>query len=270
MMKWNGEQRILRAPDVGVGGTGEGAPAAPLAGNDTAAGPAGAPEPDVAPTVVPAPPPPPEPPAAAGGDGSINMTSEQLKDRMARDRQVYLKSLGFESEEDLTAMQTAQAERTEAEETARREQMSREEKLQEDVAKQTQRADDAEAQAEALRWGQHVSGICASLGVRNVKYAQFAVEEAIEAAGEDGPEFDVEAWLQERLDPEAQEHSGMRAAFGMVSPVGTVAAPVTTTAAADGSEPTPPPAGGGDPKDVDAMAMTPAQWQAHQEALGMR
>ena len=261
----------LMYPDVGTGGTGADAPAAPMAGNDTAAGPAGVPEPEVAPTTA-APAPPatvPEPPPPSG-DASINMTSEQLRERMDRDRATYLKSLGFESEEELTAMQTAQAERVEAEEKARREQMSREEKLQEDVAKQTQRADDAEAQAEALRWDQHVSEICASLGVKNVKYARFVVESAIEAAGEDGPEFDVTAWLQERIDPEAEEHTSMRAALGMISPVGTVSAPVTTTAAAEGTDPTPPPAGGGDPKDVDAMAMTSAQWNAHLESKGMR
>ena len=258
----------LMYPDVGTGGTGADAPAAPLAGNDTQAGPAAAPEPAVAGTPPAAAPEAPEP-AAPAADPSIHMTSEQLSDRLERDRSAQLQRMGFASEAELTEMRDRDKAATDAAETARREQQTREEQLAEDVTTANTARDAAEAERDQLRFESHVAGICATVGVRNLDYATHMIERAAEALPE-GEELDVEAYLAERVDPENAEHAQTRAALGIQAAVGTVAAPVTTTAAADGSDPTPPPAGGGDPKDVDAMAMTDAQWQRHQEALGMR
>lgn len=264
----------LMYPDVGTGGTGEGAPAAPMAGNDTAAGPAGAPEPTVAgtPPAAPAAPvaPPAAPaPAAPAADASIHMTSDQLNDRMARERSAYLTRMGVGSEAELTALVTRDKEATEAAEKARREQQTREEQLAEDVTTAKAERDAAIAERDQLSFESHVATICATVGVRNLPYATHMVELAANALPE-GEELDVEAYLAERVDPENAEHAQTRAAFGIQAAVGTVAAPVTTTAAANGSEPTPPPAGGGDPVPTDAMAMTSAQWNAHLEAKGMR
>jgi hypothetical protein len=196
------------------------------------------------------------------------MSSEQLRERMDRDRVAYLKTLGFESEQELKDFQKAEQERREKEEEERRAQQSREEQLQEDLQKAQQEREEAVEQAEALRWERHVSGICATVGVRNVEYAMFELERAANATPE-GQEFDVEAWLRERIDPaNAEQHGTMAAALGMEAPPVTPrAAPVTTT----GDEPPPPapPAGGGPPSDADAMNLTPEQWAARKEALGI-
>ncbi len=255
----------LMSPELGDGGTGAGAPAAPMAGNDTASGPAAAPEPGVAPAAAPAAPPPV---AAPPADPSIHMTSEQLSDRLERDRAAQLQKMGFASEAELTAMRERDQAATDAAETARREQQTREEQLAEDVSTANAARDNALAECDQLRLESHVAGICATVGVRNLDYATHMIERAAEALP-DGEELDVEAYLAERVNPENAEHAQTRAALGIQAAVGTVPVAVTTTAAADGNDPVPPPAGGGDPRAVDAMSMTPQQWQRHQEALGL-
>jgi len=130
---------------------------------------------------------------------------------MDRDRLAYLKTLGFESEQELRDFQKAEQERREKEEEERRAQQSREEQLQEDLQKAEREKQEAIDAAEALRWERHVSGICAELGVRNVEYAMFELERAASGMGE-SDELDVEAWLRERIDPEKAEQHAERLA----------------------------------------------------------
>ena len=142
--------------------------------------------------------------------------------------------------------------------------------MQEDLSTAHSERDAALEQAEQLRWERHCSGICATVGVRNVEYAMFELERAADATPE-GEEFDVEGWLRERIDPaNVEQHGTMAAALGMEAPpVETRSAPVTSTGAGEGNEPPPPPAGGGEPTGDDVMGMTPAAWAAHKEALGI-
>lgn len=277
MLIWNRGQ--VMAPIDGQPAGGGGAPAgaapaaenAPLAGGEGEPGTGGVPVPVTAgtPPAVPADAPVvPDAAAPQPVDASISMTSQQLTDRMARDRQAYLRGLGFETEGELVAMQAAQREQAEATETARREQQTREETLQEDLTARTTERDAAIAEGEQLRWERHCSGICATVGVRNVEYAMFELERAANALG-DSEELDVEAWLQERIDPaNAGQHGTMAAALGMAAPPVQVRdVPITTTG--DRPPPVAPPAGGGPPSDGDAMGMDPAAWAAHKESLGI-
>lgn len=257
----NLNRSVLMAP--------EGVPAAPMGGLDPINGPEGVNAAPPAPEVPAAPPAPVvQPPAPPAAPAPIEMTSEQLADRIQRGQAATLNAVGLDSPEALAALVERDRQATAAAEETRRTQLSTEQQLREDLATRVAERDTAIAESETLRWERHVSGICATLGVRNVEYATFEVERAAEATPE-GQEFDVAAWLQERVNPEAEEHSAMRAALGMAAPtVGTQPAPVTTTGAADGNAP-PPPAPRGTHTAVDAMDMDPAAWQRHQESLGI-
>jgi len=225
-------------------------------------------KPPEAPAGGAAPPAPPaaDPPAAPPAD-VITMPKKALDERLARERRSYLRSLGFESEQQLKDFQEAQKQRQQQEEEARRAQQSREEQLQEDLARERQAAQQAQEQLEMMRFQSHVSGICASVGVRNLDYALHLVTRAAEALPE-GDELDVEAFLKERVDPKNEAHASTRAALGLeVAPVKSPA-PATTTGAGSGAEP-PPPTPGGDGQPADVYSMTPEQWNAHKQKLGL-
>lgn len=195
------------------------------------------------------------------------MTSEQLAERMQRDRRTYLRSLGYESEEELRAAQQRERERQEAEENARREQQTREQNLQEDLERERQRAAAAEAARDRLQFETEVTTLCATVGVRNVDYALHLVDRARQEATE-GESVDVEAFLRERIDPENEAHQQTRLALGIEAAPTTTPAPATTTRAG-GPTPTPPPAGGGGGGEEDAFEMDAQAWQAKKEAMGI-
>jgi len=197
------------------------------------------------------------------------MTSEQLNDRLARDRSAQLQRMGFDSEADLVAMQERDRAATEAAEAARQEQLTNEQRLQEDLVARTAERDQALADGADLRFQGHVAGVCASLGVSNVPYAQYEIARAAEALP-DGQDLDVQAWLQERMDPEAAEHASLRGALGVAeAPVVPAPAPATTVPVPGVTPPRPPPAGGTAPTGEDVFAMSDADWRAKQEALGI-
>lgn len=246
---WN--RGLLMAPDPGDGSGG--------GSGDPAPG-------DPPPTGDPAPPPADPPPTGDPVPGDITMTSGQLSERLERDRAAQLQRMGFESEEQLTAMRERDAAATTAAEEARRSTLSREQTLAEDVLRAEGERDAFETERDDLRFQAHVSGICANVGVRNLDYALHMVEAAANATPE-GQELDVEAFLRERVDPENPQHAANRAALGLEAPVVTTPVPVTNI---DGNPPPmPPPAGGGDPKGFDAMDADAAAWQQRKEALGI-
>ncbi len=261
IINWN--RGLLMAPNDGAGAPAPSVSEAPIAGEDPNAGP-----PQNAPVAPPQAPPAPAPVATPPPDAeSISMSSQALKERMERDRSAYLKKLGFDSEEELVAMQRAQQEAAEAEEQARREQQTREQNLQEDLLRREQERDQAIEELHEVRFQNHVTGICARLGVKNVEYATFEIERAAHSLPE-GEQLDVEEWLSERLDPEAEQHAGLRNAFGVEAPVTTSPAGATTTSASAGSEPTPPKAGPA-PTSSDAMSMDDSAWAARKASLGI-
>ena len=194
------------------------------------------------------------------------MSSTQLADRMAQANRAQLRELGFESVEQLTAMRDRDAAAVTAAEEARRATLSREQTLQEDVTARTAERDTFEAERDDLRFQSHVSTICATMGVKNVGYAQHLIEQQAAGMGEN-EELDVQAFLAERVDPGNGQHAANRAALGLEAPVVTTPVPFTNTG--DDPPPTPPPAGGGNPTGFDAMNADPAAWAAKKEQLGI-
>ncbi len=196
------------------------------------------------------------------------MTSEQLSERLARDRSAQLQRLGFGNEAELVAMQERDRAATEAAETARQEQLTNEQRLQESLTTAETERDAALADANDQRFQNHVSGMCAASGVSNIPYAQFEIARAAEAMPE-GEDLDVQAWLNERMDPERTEHANVRSALGVPEAPAPAAAPANTVPVPGVVPPGPPPAGGNAPKGDDVFAMSDAEWRAKQDALGI-
>lgn len=211
----------------------------------------------------------PDPPPPAGdappAPAPIQMTSEQLSDRMTRDRSAFLRKMGVESEEGLTALIERDKAAQDAAEQTKREQRSLAENLQNDLTTRTKERDDALESAEDYRFQNHVSGLCATRGVKNVRYAQFEIAQAAEALPE-GQELDAEQWLQERMDPKNEQHGDIRKALG-VDPPSQTPVPATTIPEA-GGPPTPPPAGG-TVQTEDVFGLDATAWRAKQESLGL-
>jgi hypothetical protein len=208
-------------------------------------------DPPVAPTVEPTAP-----------VGSITLTSEQLRDRLDRSRTAFLRANGFASEDELKALRQRDVDRVATEEAARKATMTREQQLQEELAQANARSVASEERAARAHFDRHVAGVCATLGVKNLDYATFLVEQAAQAIP-DGQELDVQAWLQSRLE----SHPATRAALGIDAPVTSVIDPVTTVPV--GAPPPTAPRPGNGPAPVDAFGMDAAAWQAKREALGI-
>jgi hypothetical protein len=210
----------------------------------------------------PDPGPPVAPPVAPPTDpANITLTSEQLRDRLDRSKTSFLRAHGFASEDELKALKLRDVERVAKDEETRKATMTREQQLQEELAQE--RAGRAASDERAMRatFDRHVAGVCATLGVKNLEYATFLVEQAAQATPE-GSELDVQAWLQARLE----SHPATRAALGMDAPVATVVDPITTV---PGFTPPPPPRPGAAPPASDAFGMDAAAWQARRESLGI-
>lgn len=212
--------------------------------------------PPVPPVTPPAPPEdPPVPP------GTITLTTEQLRDRLDRSRTAFLRANGFGSEAELQALRQRDEAATAAAETARLATLTREQQLQEQLAQANEARVASEASAARATFDRHIAGVCAQLGVRNLDYATFAVEQAANALPE-GQELDVQAWLSQSMTT----NPAMRAALGIEAPVTPVVTGITTVPPVT---PPVPPRPGDPPPAVDAFGMTQAAWDARREALGI-
>lgn len=216
--------------------------------------------PPAAPPAAPA-----APPAAPATPEPISMTTEQLNDRLTRDRQARLREMGFESEEALQAALKAGKDATEAEEERRREQLSNEAKLQEDLTSAQAAKTDAEAERDQAVFQYHVAQITTDLEIRNLDYAMHLVSQRLETVP-DGEQLDVKEYLSE-LVKEGSQH---RAPLGVAPPVEQVPAPAQTTPMVPGAagQPTPPAAGGA-PDSKSALDMDAKEWAAKKASLGI-
>jgi len=224
-------------------------------------GPLRAPEGEPTGGGAPADPPAPPAPPAPEPPTSITLTSEQLRDRLDRSKTSFLRAHGFGSEEELKALKQRDADRAATEETNRKATMTREQQLQEELAQERAGRAASDERAQRASFDRHVAGVCATLGVRNLDYATFLVEQAAQATP-DGAELDVQVWLQARME----SHPATRAALGMDAPVSTVVDPVTTV---PGFNPPAPLRPGAPPQTNDAFGMDAATWMARREALGI-
>lgn len=149
-----------------------------------------------------------------------------------------------------------------AEKERKRAELSEQQKLQQDLDAEKARAAKLEQDLDQERFRGRVTAACGQLGIKNVKYALYEIEQAVEALPA-GQQLDPAAHLKELLAKD--EH---RAAFGIPAvPVETQPVPVNTSPE-PGSPPPAPPRGPEPTAPTDAMNMNPQQFAAHLARLG--
>jgi ribosomal protein S13 len=204
--------------------------------------------------------PPGNPPPVPPEEQEIKLTSKQLSERLARASKSQLKEIfGTDDVEAIKANAARLKALEEAEEVRAREAMSEKQRIEADLAKE--RAERAKANEELaeMRLQSHVNGVCATLGIKNTKYARYLVEHEVGELTE-GKELDVSEFLKGRLeDPQSV------AAFGIQVSAPIVGKPVSTSPEPGSPPPNPPPPSGGNPpKPVSEM--TKAEFAAYTAA----
>ena len=202
-----------------------------------------------------------------GGDISaaevINMTKEQLNDRLARANKSQLKKLfGTDDPAAITERWKKLGEYEAAEEERRLESMTEIERHKSDAeAAKAEAAKAAEELAE-LKLSKHVSDLCVKHSIKNLKYARFLVTEHAGTVPE-GEEFDADEYLQKCL-----EDPDYKSALGMAEKV--VEAPVSSSPTPGGTPPPPPKPGAGDNGGKkNAGDMTREEFARHLASLGV-
>ncbi len=199
-------------------------------------------------------------------EGEIKFTSKQLDARLKRATSAELKDLFGTDDRDAIKAQWQKAKDLEAaEEERKRQQMSEIERYQVDLAKEREASARTAAELAEVKFTQHITENCATLGIKSLKYARFLVSEAAEELP-DGQQLDVGKFLSERLaDP---QHA---AALGIVQPPPVIAPKgVSTSPEPAGGAPNPPTAAPLVPAGGKTVAqMTKAEFNAHLSGLGV-
>ena len=198
---------------------------------------------------------------AAQPAGTLNLTSEQLKERLGRAQSSYLQeNFGTRDPAEIQAKMERLAEMEAAEEQRRREQLSEQERLQADLEAERAKAAQAQEERDAIAFENHVTRVCAELGVKNVEFAMWEITRKAEEM-EDEETFDAKEHLQGMLD-----NSQQRAALGIAEAIQTQPTGATTTPAA-GEEPTPQ---GQPTNDGSAFEMNAQEWAEKKARLGIQ
>jgi hypothetical protein len=205
-------------------------------------------------------------PAPAPEDGDIKLTSKQLDARLKRASSAELKDLFGTDDRDAIRAQWQKGKDLEAaEEERKRLQMSEIERYQVDLAKEREASAKTAAELAEVKFTQHITENCATLGIKSLKYARFLVSEAAEELP-DGQQLDVTKFLTERLaDPQHAAALGIVVPPPVVTPKGVSTSPEPASGAPPIPGPAPlVPSGGKLPKD-----MNPSEFRAHLANLGV-
>lgn len=207
-----------------------------------------------------APPPAPAPPAQPF---AVFESQAAFEERMSRAQRSFVREqYGVEDPNEVKTRLARLKELEDQEAARKREEMTATQRLEQDLANEKAARLAAEAARDGERFRATVSGECARLGIKNLKYAQFIVAEAAEALP-DGQQLDPYAYLKDLVEkPEYKGAFGIEVAAPAVQP-----APVNTSPQ-PGTPPPPPPAPGTPPATVDAMNMNPTQFREHLASLG--
>ncbi len=195
------------------------------------------------------PPPGDPPPVVPPASNKLELTSDQLNERLDRakksERAAILKSLGFDSEEAAkAAIQQAEAHR--------QAQLTKEQRLEEQLNQERTLRQQHEARAAELEFTSELTRLCAARGIKDFDYARYLVEKAAEGHAQ----FDAGAFLDQELQTPAR-----RLALGVDGPATVVADPATTSPHNPNRPPPAPAQNGSQP--VNVMTMTKAEADAY-------
>ncbi|CAB4154909.1 hypothetical protein UFOVP650_47 [uncultured Caudovirales phage] len=205
-------------------------------------------------------------PAPTQEEGEIKFTSKQLDARLKRATSAELKDLFGTDDRDAIKTQWQKAKDLEAaEEERKRLQMSEIERYQVDLAKEKEASARTAAELAEVKFTQHITENCATLGIKSLKYARFLVSEAAEELP-DGQQLDVTKFLTERLaDPQHAAALGIVQAPPVVTPKG-----VSTSPEPAGGTPPVPSAAPLVPTSGKTVAqMNKSEFNAHLANLGV-
>lgn len=215
------------------------------------------PEPNTPVTPPAAPPaitPPVQAPAGDGAEAAITFpTNQAFNERLERHHAAQLKKLGVKPEDLPAALEKLKNFETE-EEKRRLAAMTEQERLNTQIATERTARENAEKERDRVKRESEVLVACAELGIKNIPYAQHLAGQARDGLAA-GQTFDAKAHFTEILSKPVN-----KAALGIEPEPVVVPTPVTTTPAGGATPPAPPPPGAATP-EVDAMKMTPTQYQ---------
>lgn len=154
---------------------------------------------------------------------------------------------------------------------AERAQLTENERLKADLDAANAKADAAEKDAADMRSRSHLAGVFAQKGVKNFDYGHFLVDQKRATLAE-GEEFDEAAFIDELAkDPASVAALGMGAPAAAPPAAGATppaAPPANTSPTAPAATPTPPGANPAVPAKT-AMDLTPDEWAAKKQELGL-
>lgn len=192
----------------------------------------------------------------------LQMTSEQLKERLTRAQMSFMhEQFGTKDPAEIKAKLQQLVEMEQAEEKRKREQLTREQQLQADLEAQRAVAAKAQEDRDAMAFETHITRLCAEIGVKNVDYAMWEVARQTEAL-KAGEQLDAKAHLTKLLESDQS-----RAALGAVAPVSVEQVPVNTDPTGGQVPPTELPQV---PKGQDSFGMNAADWAAKKARLGIQ
>jgi len=199
--------------------------------------------------------------------------AESFQKRVDREARKHLKELGVEDPSTLKATLAEYETFKKQAEEAKRAQMSEVERLRADLAAKDAAAAEAMSAAEEAQLRAHLYQVFARHGVKNFDYGFWLITNKLAGLPDDAEALDEEAFLAS-----AAQDPSMRAALGMEAPA-PAAAPVgappgvaglrpATTTPATSPAPTPPPVNPAIPVKT-AMDMTPGEWAAYKQRMGI-
>lgn len=187
----------------------------------------------------------------------ITLTSEQLTERMERHAQAQMeKMFGTRDPGQLKQMLADGKAAAEKVEEARQAQLSENEKLKEEVASFKAQAQEAQEAAELTTYEKMVAAECSALGIKDMGYALYRLEQHAGTLG-DADEMDLAEFLKDDLEKN-------RGGYRVDAPVEVVDAPATT----GHTQAAPTPSNGQTPA-FDAMTATDAELKAHKASMGL-
>lgn len=177
------------------------------------------------------------------------MSSAQLNERLKRDRAAFLKSMGFESEEQAKTMRQQH-------EQARQASMTNEQRLQEENDRLKRERDEAAAARARAEADVQLVQQCAARGIRDVDYARYLVQGA-------GVIPDLGSFLDSQLQDQRK-----KVALGIDAPTTVVSTPLNTSVVNPNAPPPPPSTPNGANGQVNAMNMSKAEYDAYCKRQG--
>ena len=190
--------------------------------------------------------------------------AESFQKRVEREARKHLKEIGITDPAEVKSILEEHAKLKEAAEEQKRAQMSELERMQADLQAAKEAREQAELQYEDMRVRNHLASVFAKKGVRNFDYGFFLINKKLEGMG------DEDVLDEEEFIDELAQDPSTRAALGIAAPDDATPAPVAKQPATTTPQvPRPPAPGANGSAAKSAMDMSPEEWTAYKQRIGL-